>query len=153
MKSRTVSVSPEYLDSLCEWMEEWSKDENSYIIPQFLQKHGIGYPYLKYFVEQSPKVCGYFEVMKATLCNRWLDLSLKKDNLPPHRTKVLMRYLRIYDSHGFDMEQQSKEQIAAASKEAETKYIIENYGKQPIDKDYESHYSNNTNKRRDRKET
>jgi len=62
MKMRTYNASPEYLEDLCDQMLEWVKDPNALTIPQFLQKKGIGYPFFKYFVYASDKVCNTYEI-------------------------------------------------------------------------------------------
>ncbi len=147
MKMRRFDASDEYLDSLCEWMLEFAEKEDSLIIPQFLALKGIGYPFLKYFVSVSPKVANSFEIMKSKLCNRWLSKGLTMDNLSPHMAKVMIKYIRLYDSHGFDLEQEARQQIAVAEKTAEVKTIIaENYQDAKLDAKYETLYIDNTRK-------
>ena len=148
MKMRTYNVSEEYLESLSQEMLEWSLYESSLTIPQFLQLKGIGYPFLKYFIYASDLVCNAYEIMKSRLCNRWLEMAMTKDELPPHRAKVLMRYLRIYDSHALDLEQQSKQQLEEAKLRAETNYIVEKYERENLSQPYTSKYDDNVNKRR-----
>jgi len=149
MKMRTYNASPEYLEDLCDQMLEWVKDPNALTIPQFLQKKGIGYPFFKYFVYASDKVCNTYEIMKSILCNRWLHMAMTKDELPPHRAKVLMRYLRLYDSHALDMEQMAKEQLEDARVASEMKYTLEKYDRKELSEPYKSIYNDNVNKRRD----
>ena len=148
MKMKELQVSEEYLDSLCEWMMEWVKKDDAYTVPQFLQWKGIGYHYFKYFLHRSPKVLNTFEVMKSVLCNRWLHLAMTRDELPAHRSKVLLRYLKLYDSHAVDMEQEAREQVAAIEKTVEATYISENYAREKLDGVYRDHYAQNVNKRR-----
>lgn len=149
MKMRTYNASPEYLEDLCDAMLEWVKEDNALTVPQFLQKKGIGYPFFKYFVYASDKVCNTYEIMKSILCNRWLHMAMTKDELPPHRSKVLMRYLRLYDSHALDMEHMAKEQLEDARVASEMKYTLEKYDKQKLSEPYKSIYNDNVNKRRD----
>lgn len=148
MKMREVNVSDEYLDSLCEWMLEWVKDEKSLTIPQFLAHKGIGYPYFKYFVWRSPKVANTFEVVKAILNTRWLQKGLGNSDLPAHRAKMLMRYLRLYDSHALDVEEESRKAIAEAEVKADMRYFAESYAREKLDEPYRGLYDENVDKRR-----
>lgn len=148
MKMRPITVSSEYLDSLCEWMLEWVKKDDAYTVPQFLQWKGIGYPYLKYFCYTNEKVNNTFEIMKSILHNRWFHLAMKKDELPPHRAKMLMRYLRHYDSHGLDVEQQMKEAVAEAETKASMQVHAENYAREELQQPYRGIYDQNDHKRR-----
>lgn len=149
---REVNVSDEYLDSLCEWMVEWVKKDSSLTIPQFLAHKGIGYPYFKYFVWRSPKVANTFEVVKAILANRWVSMGLTKDDLPPHRAKMLMKFLRLYDSHALDVEEESRKAIAEAEVKADMRYFAEKYDREQLEQPYRGFYEDNVNKRRGSKE-
>ena len=148
MKMREVQVSQEYVETLCEKMLEWVKKEDAYTIPQFLQWKGIGYPYLKYIVHTNPQACNTFEVMKAILNNRWLHMAMSKDELPPHRAKVLMRYLRLYDSHGLDVEEESRKQIVEAETKQQMQFLAEQYDRSDLEEPYRGIYEKNIDKRR-----
>ena len=153
MKMQPIQVTPDYLEDLCEWMQYWSKQEDSYTVPQFLQWKGIGYHYMKYFCYQSEKVNNSFEVMKSVLHTRWLDLAMTKDEIHHHRAKVLMRYLRLYDSHGLDVEKSMKEALQDAAILADMKRTAENYATEELHEPYRAIYDQNDNKRRSREET
>lgn len=148
MKMRRIDVSDEYIESLGEWMLKWVKKPDAYTISQFLQYKGIGYPYFKYFIYEYPQLHNIYEVVKSILCNRWLKMALQQKDIPQHRAKVLMRYLRLYDSHGFDMEQEARQNVAAAEKTAELNYITENYARERLDGVYKQNYQKNVDKRR-----
>ena len=150
---REIQVSDEYLDSLCDWMMEWVKKDSSLTIPQFLKERGIGYPYFKFFIWRSPKVNNVYEVMKSTLFCKWLNMGLYDKDLSQHKAKILMRYINLYDSHGFDLQQEAKNEESVATKTAELNYITENYAQEKLNATYQSFYDRNVNKRRDRKET
>lgn len=126
-----ISVSQEYIDALCTHMDEWSQKDNSLTIGQFQKAHGISFFYLKACGNVSEKVKKSFDLMKAVMHTRWLDMALDKDNLPPHMSKVLMRYLRLYDDYGLDIELQSRKEVASAG--APRSISIEDYAKEQID--------------------
>lgn len=151
MKMRPIQVTEEYLDTLCDWMLEWVAKESSLTVPQFIAEKGLGYPYLKYFAYCSPKVENTFEVMKAILHCRWIQLGMSQTKLPPHRAKMLMRYLRFYDSHALDVEDESKKAIAEATAVAEMQFTAEQYAKERLEQPFDQLYEQNDNKRRDSK--
>ena len=97
MRFDYIQVSPDYLDDLAGSMLEWAEREDSYAIPQFLRWKGIGYSYMQHFRYKSELVRNTFDIVQAILHTRWLNLAMTKDEIPPHRAKVLMRYLRLYD--------------------------------------------------------
>tara|TARA_Y100000034_G_scaffold134987_1_gene205160 strand:- start:1393 stop:1854 length:462 start_codon:yes stop_codon:yes gene_type:complete len=147
MKMRAIQVSEEYLESLAQWMEEWVKLESSLTIPQFLKAKGIGYQYLKYFIYISPLVQNTFEVMKATLFTRWLDMAMSKEKMPAHRAGVLMRYIKYYDSHTFDLDQEARKEIASLEQQSELMYKAENYANEDLKGIHRELYDQNVDKR------
>lgn len=148
MDRERISVSEEYLESLCDWMLEWAAKEDSYTVPQFLQWKGMGYYYLKYFCQHSDIVYNTFEEMKSIIHNRWFNLAMNTDSLPPHKSKMLMRYLRYYDAHAFDLERQMKESVIDAHTREEMKKAAENYARKELQEPFEGIYQKNDNKRR-----
>ena len=146
---REVNVSDEYLDSLCEWMLEWVKRDDARTVSQFLQWKGIGYPFFNYIKHISPRVHNTFEVMKSILCNRWIHMAMTEDKIPSHRVKLLMRYVRLYDTHGYDMEIEARQQVAEAEKKVECDYFAENYAREKPNGIYRDLYDKNDDKRRD----
>ena len=148
MKMREVQVSDEYIQTLCKKMLEWVKKPDAYTVPQFLQWKGVGYPYLKYLIHVYPQVCNTFEVMKSILNNRWFHMAMKEYDLPPHRAKVLLRYLRLYDSHALDVEEESRKKIAEVENKLHMQYIAENYDRSQLREPYKGIYEQNVDKRR-----
>lgn len=148
-----IQVSPDYLEDVCIWMLEWAERDDAYTIPQFLQWKGIGYSYLKHFCYQSEKVRNTFDIMKSMLHVRWLDLAMTKDEIPPHRAKVLMRYLRLYDCHGLDVEKTIRQASLDANTEADMRRVAQNYAREELEQPYRDIYEQNDNKRRNREET
>lgn len=147
-KMRRISVDEAYVELLCQKMLEWVKLPDSYIIPQFLQYHGIGYPYLKYLINFHPEVCNTFDVMNAILTNRWFFFGINSDELAPHKVKMLMKYLSLYDSHATDMHEESKIRIADADRNSQIKYIIDKYNRSKIKQPYKEIYDKNDKKRK-----
>jgi len=147
MRMRSIQVSEEYLLSLVEWMEEWVKDEEALTIPQFLKAKGIGYQYLKYFVYISPLVQNAFEIMKATLFTKWLKMALSKEKMPAHRAAVVMRYIKYYDSHTFDLDQEARKEISNLEQQSELIYKADNYADEDLKGIHRELYDENVNKR------
>ena len=149
MEMRQINVSDEYLDSVCEWLLSWAEKEDSFALPQFIQEKGIGYPFLKFFSHRSPKVHNTMEVVKAMLHTRMLKKIMVEHNMSNHQAKVLLRYLKIYDSHAYDMETQERMAVAEAEKKAEAFYAAENYANLPLEPQYEKIYQKNEQKKKD----
>ncbi len=154
MRFDYIQVTPDYLDDLCDCMLEWAKgDEDAYTIPQFLRLKGIGYSYMKHFCYQSELVRNTFDIVQAILHTRWFNLAMNKNEIPPHRAKVLMRYLRLYDGHGLDVEKTMREAALDANTEADMRRVAQNYAREKLKPPYQKIYDENDNKRRNREET
>jgi len=79
-------------------------------------------------------------------------MAMNEDELPQHRAKVLMRYLRLYDSHGLDTEEESKKRIAEEETKIQMQYIAEKYDGSELTEPYKGIYEQNADKRRSSKE-
>jgi len=145
---RHIQVSEEYLDTICDWMTTWSKKNDSYTIPQFIELRGIGFPYLQQFCCQSDKVRNTYEVMKARLHNRWLGMVMRLEEMPVSKAKVLMRYLRLYDSHALYEEREMKKAVEETRATTEMRICAENYAREELQQPYKGIYEENDNKRR-----
>ncbi len=152
-----ISVSKEYIETVCEWLETWSNEETSWTIPQFLKKHGIGWSYFKGMMEIDPLLHNRFQITIATLHDKWISYAFEKKELPFHLQKIMMRYLRIYDNHSFYVEQQARNGLEKAKKELEenadvnvNEYTTEDYSQERLDGLYKRIYDENVNKRRSR---
>lgn len=148
MKMRPITVSHEYLDTLCDRMLEWAVEEDAYTFPQFLEKQGLGYSYFKYFCYANDKVHNTAELVKAALHNKWMKLAMSKKDLAPHQRKILMTYIRNYDSQLLDTERELKEAAAEAEARTQMKITAENYANEELQQPYRQFYEENDNKRR-----
>lgn len=146
-----ISVSKEYIDTVCDWINEWSEEESSWTVTQFLKKYGIGWTYFNAMMEICPQLHHTFEIAIAGLHSKWLNYAFEKKELPQHMQKVLMKYLRVYDNHAYYVDQEAKKDIADKTKFAVTNYAVEDYSKERLDGLYKRLYEDNTNKRRSRK--
>lgn len=153
--ARYLNISDEYLESVCEWLEEWSREKDAWIMAQFLKKHGIGWTYFKYFLTISPRLTNVFEKTIAGLCEKWLFYAMRAEKLPSHMQKVVMKYLRAYDNHAYDVEIEARKSVAAAAAReaalAEANpdaYRKEDYAKEELEGLYKDIYERNTNKSR-----
>lgn len=146
-----ISVSKEYIDTVCEWLEDWSDHKDSWIMPQFLKKHGLGWTYFQSMIEMCPQLRHTFENTIAGLCSKWLDYAFGKKDLPQHMQKILMKYLRVYDNHAYFVDQEAKKEVAQNTKFAVTNYATEDYSKERLEGLYKRLYDENVNKRRNRK--
>ncbi len=150
-KAKLVTVSDEYLEIVCDWLEKWSEHKDSWIIAQFLKKHGIGWSYFKHFISISPKLENIFEVTIAGLCEKWLLYAMKKDEMPRHMQKILMKYLRVYDNHAYAVDLEAKKEIAREEIiPSHTEYVKEDYTKKQLEGVFKRIYELNTNKRRNK---
>ena len=145
-----ISVSKEYIDTVCDWLESWSKKEESWCVPQFLKEYGLGWSYFQAMMDICPQLHHAFEITVAGLHSKWLLYAFKKDDIPPHMQKVLMKYLRVYDNHAYHVDQEAKKEISEQTKFAVTNYAVEDYSKERLEGLYQRLYDAGTNKRRDR---
>lgn len=144
-----IQLSPEYVETLCSWLEEWGDNPDSLAIPQFLAKHGISWKYFKAMKEAAPLLENTFEVVIAKLHTRWLEYAFKKDELSKHLTSILMRYLRVYDDHAYEVETKAKQQIAEAASGVPIKvYESEDFKRLKLSGRFEEIYNSNVNRRR-----
>lgn len=146
-----ISVSEEYIDTVCEWLETWVDHEDSWIIPQFLKKHGLGWTYFKAMLETCPQLLHTFENTIAGLCSKWMFYIKENPDMPKHMQKVVMRYLRVYDNHYYDVEKEAKKEVAQNTQVSVTNYAVEDYSKARLKGLYQSLYDENVSQRRSRK--
>lgn len=149
-KEKYVTVSEEYLETICEWLEKWADHKDSLIIAQFLKKHGIGWSYFKHFISISPKLENIFETTIAGLCEKWFLYAMNTDEIPFHKQKILMKYLRVYDNHAYDVDQQAKKEIAREETGSKTDYVKEDYTQKQLEGVFKHIYELNTDKRRNK---
>lgn len=145
-----VTVSDEYLETVCDWLEKWASHKDSWIIAQFLKKHGIGWSYFKHFISISPKLENIFETTIAGLCEKWLLYAMKKESLPAHMQRILMKYLRVYDNHAYDVDQQAKKEIAREETTDKNDYVKEDWAQKQLEGVFKDIYEYNTDKRRNK---
>ena len=149
---KKIQISEEYIESVCSWLEEWSEDPQAMVIPQFLAKHGISWKYLKQMMELAPVLNNTFEVVCSKLHSRWIDLAFKKDDLSRHLTSILMRYLRVYDAHAFEVEVSARKEVAEANTGVQLAlYESEDFKELKLSGRFKELYESNANRRRSRK--
>lgn len=146
-----ISVSKEYVETVCDWLEKWAEEKDSWIIPQFLKSHGIGWSYFQSLMEICPQLHHIFEVTISGLCSKWLLYAMDKKELPQHMQKILLKYLRVYDNHAFYVDKEAKKEINEHTKFSLTNYAIEDYSKERLKGLYKRLYEENDNKRRSTK--
>lgn len=143
-----ISVSKEYIETVCDWLESWSEEESSWTIPQFLKKHGIGWSYFQAMMLIDPQLHNTFEIAIATLHDKWIMYAFDKKDIPQHLQKILMKYLRVYDNHAFYVEQEAKKELAENAEVNVNEYTTEDYKKERVEGLYKRFYDENVNKRR-----
>ena len=143
-----ISVSEDYIESLCERLEEWSNEKDSFAIPQFLKLNGIGWSFFQSIMESHPKLRNQFEVTIAGLYSKWFDYAMRSKSLPNHIDKILTKYLRVYDSHAFQVETELKKEVSEITKIITKNYAVEDYSKERLEGLYKSLYESESNKRR-----
>lgn len=146
-----ISVSKEYIDTVCDWLDEWAEREDSWTVPQFLKEYGIGWTYFNALMEICPQLHLQFETIIAGLHSKWMRYAFEQNELPPHMQKILLKYLRVYDNHAFYVDQEAKKEIAEKTKFAVTNYAAENYSEERLEGLYKRLFDDNVNKRRSRK--
>lgn len=145
-----ISVSKEYIDTVCDWIEEWAEHEDSWIIPQFLKKHGIGWSYFQAMVNKWPQLRNSFEKTIAGLCAKWFVYGMTKKDMPQHMQKILMKYLRVYDNHAYYVDHEAKKALANNTYSTPGNYAVENYSEERLEGFFKRIYDDNVNKRRNR---
>ena len=147
-KKHFVNVSDEYLETVCKWLSDWSEESESWIIAQFLKKHGIGWSYFQHFLTLSPKLENIFETTISGLCEKWLFYAMKKKDMPPHMQKVVMKYLRVYDNHAYSVDIEAKKELAREETISGLEYVKEDYAQRELEGVYKRIYELNVNKGR-----
>jgi hypothetical protein len=146
-----IQISEEYIETVCTWLMEWVDDPASMVIPQFLAKYGISWKYLKQMMHLAPCLNNTFEVVVSKLHARWIDLAFKKDELSRHLTSILMRYLRVYDAHAFDVEMTAKKEMQEANSGAQLiLYDAEDFKNIKLSGHFKDLYEKNVDRRRSR---
>ena len=145
--SREISVSKEYIETVCDWLENWAKKESSWIIPQFLKKHGLGWSYFQAMMDISPLLHNVFEVTVSGLCSKWMTYAFEKDDVPKHMKSILIKYLRVYDSHASFIDQEAKKDLDQHARFSVNNYEIEDYSKKELEGLYRKLYASNDKKR------
>ena len=136
------SKKPEWLQ-LCEAMLEWSVQDDSYAIPQFMQKHHIGWPEFKEMLLLNPAVKRTFHRVIPRLWQRWHKLAFNNKKLERYQAKIMMRYLTLYDAHAFEVEQAKDEYNQRV-----LRFESDNYSEADLHEPFEDHWIMNANKRR-----
>lgn len=147
-KMSHVQVSDEYLETVCKWLEKWTKESDSWIVAQFLKKYGIGWSYFKHFLTISPKLKNIFEVTVATLCERWVMYAMERKDLPKHMAKLVLRYIKVYDNHAYDQELEAKKELAREETTSALDYVKEDYAREQLEGVFKRIYELNSDKRR-----
>lgn len=149
-----IQISEEYIETVCMWLEEWAESPQSMVIPQFLSKHGISWKYLKQMMDLVPSLNNTFQVVVSTLHSRWIDLAFRKDELSRHLTSILMRYLRVYDAHAFEVEMAAKKEMQDAQSGAQLiLYDAEDFKNAKLSGHFKDLYEKNVDRRRSRDKT
>ena len=144
---KEVSVSKEYIDTVCDWLESWAKKDSSWAIPQFLKKHGIGWPYLRSMMDISPLLHNVFEVTVSGLCEKWMLYGMNTDYVPKHMVKIMTKYLNVYDSHAYFVDQEAKKDVAQNTRFSVNNYDIEDYSAEQLKGLYRKLYDTNDKKK------
>lgn len=145
MYPNQIQVSETYIEQVGSWLINWVQKEDSYTLSQFIKEKGISYQFLKMMTYQSLELANTYDIVKSTLHTKWLKLAMEKDELPPHRAKVLMRYLRLYDSHGMDIELETRKAVAQVEMREQINYSVENYAGAPLEATYKLDYEKQAN--------
>lgn len=145
-----ISIKEEVVEKIGELLQAWVKKEDSWIIPQFLKETQIGWSYLQYLLSQSPKLTNTFDVVVATLVDRWIKYAFKQKNLSIHMQKILLKYLKAYDNHAYSIELSAKKELIKEELKAVHDYRAENYSEEPLDGYYQRIYAQNVDKSRSR---
>lgn len=144
-----ISVSKEYIDTVCRWLEKWADKKDSLIIPQFLKKYGLGWSYFQAMLEICPQLNHIFENTIAGLCSKWLAYGLDNKEIPAHMRCILNKYMRVYDNHAYYVDQQAKKELTENTQFSVKDYEIEDYSQARLKGLYKRLYEENTNKSRD----
>ena len=127
MKSKKIEVSKEYIqDHLIPFLKWWVEKEDSFVISQFLSERGISWTVFKELLQSHEDLQEEFDIIIARLHVRWFHLGMNSKELPSHKQKILSRYLKVYDNHGYYQESESKKDIIG-KEGGSFHYVIENF--------------------------
>lgn len=143
-----IKVSDEYIESLCQWLDEWSSSDEALTIPQFLAQYGIPWKHLDQIMNHHPLVDSAFQIAAARLHSRWLQKAIDTKKLSRHLSGIMFRYLEVYDSHAFKVKIDARRQIADTTPVTLNVYEAEDYKNLPLQDGFKKLYDQNANKRR-----
>jgi len=138
-------VSAEYLESVTENLLEFADHPESWIVAQFLEKEKIGWKQFKSLMSIDEALHNAFEVTISKLCAKWLKRGLFSEKNTRLQEQLIMRYVRLYDNHGMDVEVMSKLIPEEATEPEERR--VETYEDAPLDPLYAKIYAANKEKK------
>ncbi len=145
------NFSTEYIETICDWMDDFKRDPDNIFVPQFLNKHGIGWSYMQELITASEQIKNAFDVMIAALCCRWMDIAMvRSHNVSKNFHSLISRYLELYDNHAFltnIVRNHSKSSVIQENKmEKQLRFEKENFSKKSISKEYQNFWDANEEK-------
>jgi len=147
-KFSSVPITKERVEEIELALKAWVKKEDSWIVPQFLKETQMGWSYLQYFLAHSPSLTNTFDVVVATLVDRWIKYAFNQKNLSQHMQKILLKYLKVYDNHAFSVDLAAKKDLLNEEIKATNNYKEENYANASLEGFYNHVYAENVDKSR-----
>lgn len=141
----------EYIESLGTWLIEWVQKPNSWVITQFLKEYCISWDNLNNLIYQDANLANVFGYVESALHVKWIEMAMSNEKMPAHKVKVLMKYLRVYDKHSWNLEIEAKRAVAREEMNTTHEFIRENYEGAELQGIYREFFETNANKRRGRR--
>ena len=123
----TYALTQSDVDKLCGKFIRWVEKDSSLTIAQFMEEEKISYSFFKEAASRSKQFDDIQQMGRAKLFTRWLARGMTKKAMTSANEKIVMRYLRMYDMDGLDVEAQLRGAANAAQKVTEMEYLKQSY--------------------------
>lgn len=136
----TVRISEKYVKGLIARLKAWRQRPDALVFASFLSEQEIGWSIFKRIRDTYPQVRHEFEVACAAMSHRWVMKAIEDKSLTSAQEKVLVRYLRFYDLHTWDMELDARRAEETAKGEAIAQFVTENFKDAELSEPYKQKF-------------
>ena len=120
--SNDIEFTDQDARKLCDRLMSWRAKSSSLQLSGFLRENGLRWRELKKLMIKFPDLGAEFDRTVHVLHARWCDLAFSPagKNMSPPMVKAFVRYLRVYDDYGLEMEARSN----ASNNQPEAKPVL-----------------------------
>lgn len=139
-------MSRQELDVLIKDLRSWRVSPKSLGIMQFCKQAEISWSTLSLLRKEFPRFNKEFEVTVAHLWDRWFEYFFA-EKIPPHRQRLIEKYISKYDLHIVEMELEAKKSLVHEEAKASIQVLSDNFANEPLEQPYKQMYERNEAKK------